>query len=293
MRSSKGSMIMVSVLALAVISLTIVVGLCFYMILSQQRRGQTACDDKALMFANILNQQNRAGQMNAIVERSRELVYLSRQNASAAGALPIPGYQALANQLLLESRESAELVDKERKNQIDITLCDVHNCVTRVVKDSQVPPHPILSWLFEEQPEITTVNFGSVTDVLSSVASPRVLSDLHEYDLKAKYVEKTSNLYYGNINAKLPSPDEDLPFHFASLPAQVDKVDAPPRLVESSVFVSAASIFQKDSPLVQKPPELPSAVQVIGTATIKNGKDSEMHMRLSSSATACSALEAP
>jgi hypothetical protein len=76
---------MISVLLAAVITITVVVGLGFYLILTQQKRGQSACDDKALTFANILNGKDRLGQMNGLVERARELVYLSRQNTYSAG----------------------------------------------------------------------------------------------------------------------------------------------------------------------------------------------------------------
>jgi hypothetical protein len=199
----------------------------------------------------------------------------------------------LAQQLLVEAREGAQAVEGERKNQIDCTLCEVHNCLTQLTKTEQNSTPQMLAWILETQPVITQVNFGSVTNVLASVESPTILDDLHKHDAKEKYVDKASNLYFGNINAKLPAPDDDLLFHFASLPAQINNLAVPPRLVDVGAFVKAATIFEKDNPLVQKPTELPSAVQVIGTSTIKNGKDTEMRLRIAADATACGALEAP
>jgi len=295
-RATEGNALLVTLVVGFGIVLIVLMGLGFYLILSHERRGQSACDEASLTLAKLLNFGDHMGQMNSVVEHARELVYLSRQNDYAASQLGVPAYCALAQQLLVESRESADLVEKERQNQIVYIVDSCRNAIDQIrcSSDNGVKRIVIFPWSFETHPEITKVNCGSIHGTLSSVESPAVLTDLHNFDIKNDYIEPTSNLFRGDINAKLPPPDDDLPFHIASLPAQVKKNEAPPRLVNSEMFVQTACIFHSDEPKgFEKPVELPSAVQILGTLGLKTGKDSKLPLSIVSSATACSALEAP
>lgn len=277
------------------IGFTILVGLGFYLIISHQQRGQAASDQLSMSLAKSLNAGDRVGQLNAVIEHSRELVYLSRENTNLANDLGVRAYQTLAAQLLNEARESANIVDKERDNQIKLAVTESQKAIkeARQGEDKNSGIY-ILPWVLETRPQINQVRLGYIKDTLSSVESPSVLDALQKNDLKKQYIEPTSKLFRGNIDAKLPIPDDDLPFHFSSLPAEVKHIDSPPRMVNATVFVPTATIFDRDKPTtVQKPPELPSAAQVEGSIGVKTGEKTELNLKVVSSATANSALQAP
>lgn len=291
----RGNITALSFLIGGMIGFTVLVGLGFYLILSHQQRGQVACDQLSMCIAKSLNAGDRVGQLNAVVEHSRELVYLSRENTNLANDLGVPSYQQLAAQLLNEARASADIVDKERLNQIKLAVTEAQKSIkdAREGEDKSSGVY-ILPWVLETKPQINQVRLGYIKDTLSSVESPGVLDVLQKHDLKKNFIEPTSKLFKGNIDAKLPTPDDDLPFHFSSLPAEVKHIDSPPRMVNSSVFEQTASVFDREQPTkVQKPAELPSAAQVEGAIGIKTGEKTELNLKCISSATANSALQAP
>lgn len=294
-RSKRGNITALSTLIGGMVVFVILIGMSFYLILSHQQRGQAACDQISVTLAKALNAGDRIGQMNATVEHSRELVHLSRENLITAGNLGVRGYQLMAEQLLLEARDSAGIVDKERENQIKLAISEARTAIKKsepAVREKK--GIFILPWFLETTPVIDQVRFGWIKDTLSSAECPQVLSALQRYDIKKGQVEPISKLFYGNVNAKLPPPDDDLPFHFASLPAEVRHMNAPPRLVNPDAFISTATVFDKDvSDLFQRPVELPSAVQVYGVIGIKTSKQTEFELKIISSATASSALQAP
>jgi len=269
-------------------------GFGFYFILSDQKRGQEQCEGIALNLAKYLNAQNQIGQMNTMVEHCRELVYLSRQAVLAAADSTTPAYSILANQLLEEAKESSLLVDKERHNQIDIAVANCRDSILTLCKAKTNSGYQILPWFFEDKLSIHQVWLGSIKGNLSNIGDAPVIKDLHKFDLEHHYLEKVSNLYYGNINAKLPEPDAKLPFYLSALPARVENTDSPERLANSQAFMSAASIFDDQSPDFSKPEQLPEAVQVAGSIRIiTDSKGSALDIRSSSTANAPGALDNP
>jgi hypothetical protein len=293
----RGSVTALSALIGGLIGFTILVGLGFYLILSHQQRGQAACDQLSMSIAKSLNAGDRVGQLNAVIEHSRELVYLSRENANLAAGLGVPSYQQLAAQLLNEAREAPNIVDKERDNQIKLAVTETQKAIKAAREGEEKSSGVyVLPFVLETRPQINQVYLGYIKDTLSSVESPAVLDELQKNDLKNNYIEPTSKLFRGNINAKLPTPDEDLPFHFASLPAEVKHIDSPPRMVNASVFQSTGTVFDRDpNAKLQKPADLPSAAQVAGSIGVKAGEKTptELNLKCVSSATANSALQAP
>lgn len=284
---------MVSFLLAFLIAMVVLVGMGFDMFLSQQHKGQSDCDETALTIAKSLNDGDRIGQMNAVIERCRELVYVSRESDNAAMSLGISGYVGLAHNLLEESRQSAGLVDTERKNQINLAISELRKFIQAMHEKVKSKGIFLLGWLLDANPEITKAKLGSITGTLSSVESPKALPNLHEFDTKKKYFEPVSNLYSGNLNAKLPPPDDDLTFRFASLPAHVQNFSVPPRLVNPEVFVKSAIVLDKDLTAITKPTDLCSAVQINGITSINTSQGDHWEIEIVSTATASSALEAP
>ncbi len=276
----------------AIVLFTCVIGFAGYMLLAQQKRGQTDTDEIALNMAKLLNDGDRIGQMNNVVERCRELVYISRVNKVTADTLGIEMYQPLAEQLLEESRANSELVEAERKNQIKLAVKNVatfvyqHNMTTKSGSRFRLP------WFQTNFPEIAQVNFGSIQGVQCNVENLQVIGDLRENDLGQNYIQAGSNLYMGNIDAKLPAPDNDLVFKLSSLPCDVGGVVAPVRLTNPDVFTSPCQIVDSEKETGLLPDQLPGALQVVETMDV-SASDNKGSIRLGSTATADGALPPP
>ncbi len=294
-RSVKANMLLFSLMAVGLTILLLFICMGFYIIFFDQNRGQAQCDEMTLNMAEALNIDDRIGQMNTIVEHSRQLVYLSRQAtiASASSEATVP-YISLANQLLEEAKEGAVLVDKERLNQIDIDIANCRDYAKNTRKLNKGQGARILSWFIEDRLDINQIEFGSVENILSNIESPIPITDLYKFDLSKHYVENRSNLYYGNINATLPPPDEKLAFYLSALPARVENTNSPTRLVNSRVFVPGALILDKGLPSKVKPVQLPGAVKVTGSMLIKTDqKDGKIEIGVSSAGSAPGATGRP
>jgi len=294
MRAPKGNMIFLSCLALGLVVLMLVVGFGFYLILSDQKRGQAQCEEIGINLVKLLNGQDQIGQMNTIVEHSRELVYLSRQAVLAASGSNVPAYATLADNLLTEATDSSLLVEKERRNQIDIAVANCRDNVTTLYKAKDQSGYRILPWFFEDQLSIQQVQLGSINGNISNIGGSPAIKDLHKFDLEHHYLETAGNLYYGNIDAKLPEPDAKLHFYLSALPARVENTTSPARLANLEAFTPTALIFDDASPDFSKPIQLPEAVQVTGSMHIvTDNKGSKLDIPASSVATAPGASDSP
>jgi hypothetical protein len=293
-RTPKANMIILSCLAIGLIVLALLVGFGFYLILSDQKRGQAQCDEIALNLAISLNADDRIGQMNTIVEHSRELVYLSRQASLAAPDLNVPACTMLADQLLAEATDSSLLVDNERRNQIDLATAGCRKNVTMLCKGRTKSGYWVLPWFFEDKLNVKQLEFGSIAGNLSNITGPPGIKDLRKFDLDHHYMDAASGLYCSNINAKLPEPDAKLPFYLSALPARVENTDSPSRLANQEAFVPMTLIFDGHSPNFNKPEQLPEAVHVVGNMLIvTNNHRGTLDIPASSVATAPGALDNP
>ncbi len=284
-RKQSGNMLTMTALCIGIAFFCCVVAFAFYMLMSQQKKGQTIADELALDLAKPMNDRNYIGQMNNTVERCRELVYISRMNDDKAQQPMNQLYKTLSAQLLDESRENVRLVEAERKNLILVTITDLHNAILARIKQAPTGKHVQLPWFESYFPELTSVSIGNIKGVESNVENLQVIPSLKEYDLDHKYIQKGSNLYFGNINARLPQPDNDLDFKLSSLPAAVSDTVAPIRLTTPDVFVPSSIIYANQKIQMQKPDQLPGALQVVETMNVAS-RDNQNTVRLSATATA-------
>ena len=262
------------------------------MLLSQQKNGQSGADQYALTSANALNSGDRIGQMNNVIERCRELVYISRVNNGKAQQPMNKLYIALSAQLLDESRENAKLVEEERKNQIKQCVKNMQSAIVATKKVAPTGNRLKMPWFESAYPHIESMKLGYIKSVESNVENLLVIPDLREFDVERKYIQKGSNLYLGNINAKLPAPDDDLDFKLSALPADVKKTISPSRLTSIDVFVPTATIYADDKPLDSKVDQLPGALQVQEQMDVSN-RQANTELKLTSTATANGAAPCP
>jgi hypothetical protein len=132
---------------------------------------------------------------------------------------------------------------------------------------------------------------GSIRGVECNVENLQVIPDLREYDLRQKYIQAGSNLYMGNIDAKLPAPDNDLVFKLSSLPAYVGGTVAPVRLTSPDVF-SGYEVMDSQNETRLIPDQLSGALQVVESMDVA-ARDNKGTIRLSSSVTTNGALPPP
>ncbi len=291
-RREKGSLLTMTALLFGIVLLFCVVGFAFYTLLAQQKKGQATVDETTLNVVRLLNDGDHIGQMNNIVERCRELVYISRANDDKAQWPRNQLYRILSKQLLEESRENAKLVEEERKNQIKLCVKNVQTAIFLHNQKAPTGTRLALPWFGASFPEMYEVKLGYINGVQCNVENLQVIPDLREFDLDKKYIQKGSNLYLGNINAKLPEPDDDLDFKLSSLAAPVVGTVASTRLTAPEVWQPTATVYADQKIRMAIPDQLPGALQIVEMMKVSSGQN-EGTVRLSSTATANGAMPSP
>ena len=211
-RQEIGSMLVLSCL----IGVLIIVGTVFiYDVLSAYINHQLLSDraDRlALEAASKFNQGDRANRMNHLLVQSRDLIFHSRQTYDKTlSNQPYKHLLPLADQLLKQSRQGATLLEQERQRLVAVRLAEVQQSLSNQGFDSSGPA--LFSKLSVEGLDVGTID-GFTSGVPSSYSS----SELREDDLEKRLIDKKTGIYFGEIDAKLPSEDRDLPFKLCSLP---------------------------------------------------------------------------
>ncbi len=268
-RSQSGSMLTMTLLCVGLLLTVCMIGFAFYLLLSEQKRGQTEADKLALEISKCMNENDRIGQINNLVVRNRELVYASRLTANTTVNSNLSFCAPLAQQLLDEASANSVAIDKERKTQITLQQKKIRDVVERYNMHTQNVTTFSLPWWKTYGLQVFQVNGGSLRDVQSNVEHTEIYEDLNFDDKRAKYFQAGSNLYMGNINAKLPAPDNNLDFKITSLPAPVEKLIAPARLANPEIFHFGNLFFEDGKAVTQSFDQIPTAVQVLGRMDVQ------------------------
>jgi Flp pilus assembly protein TadG len=235
-RKSRGNMMLLSVLGFGLLLIFITLGTSFSMVLFVQNQVQRLADQIALTGACQLNDGNRLGQMNNLIGRCRQLVYVSRQNNYQAAGSRQQDLQQLSQQFLDEDRQNAVALEQERGRLQALAVREA----TQAMKDSFAQQSAlytmVLPWLVVKPPTMNKVSFGQIAAIDSNVAAQTGIADLADFDKSKRYVQRASQLYVSNIDAKLPEEDADLHFYLSSLPAPVGDNIAPARSALTSVY---------------------------------------------------------
>lgn len=268
-RRQNGSMLTMTLLCVGLLLTTCMIGFAFYLLLSEQKRGQTEADKLALSIAKCMNEDDRIGQINNLVVRNRELCYASRLTANTTNNSFLSFCSPLAQQLMDEASSGSVAIDRERKTQITMEQNAIRDIVERYNMHTQSTTSFTLPWWKSYALQVFQVNGGSLRDVQSNVEHTEIYEELNEDDKRAKYIQPGSNLYMGNINAKLPAPDNNLDFKLTSLPAPVEKLIAPARLANPEIFRYGNLFFENGKAVRQSFDQIPTAVQVVGRMDVK------------------------
>ena len=259
-RSQRGNMMLMVALVIGMIVVVLLIGFALMLIFSSASRGKNAADELALGAAKILNADDRQGRANILVERSRELVFSSRQNYNDVSRR-LRHLEPLSRQLVDESRQGAQSVEEERQTIMALSKSELSTALKDDAKQLSDRSSINLNWFKTTAPKIIACQVGILKDCDSNVLMPEGYDELKEWDLGGNFVNRANKLYKGNIDAKIPSPDDDLHFRLSALPAPVKGTISGARLLSSEKFEEQASI-DVQSNKVSFGSSLPSALRL-------------------------------
>ncbi|HEY9787827.1 MAG TPA: hypothetical protein V6D17_20740 [Candidatus Obscuribacterales bacterium] len=231
----QGNMLLLTCLIGGLVLIVLLIGITVALLFHSQSRLQAQADRLALAMAERLNRNDRLGQMNNMLELSRELVFASRKDEESAHERT-PHIEPLAKQLLEEAREGARLVNEERTSLAQLTNNELKEMVRQSTEILESSAQLRLPWIRTSAPVIDRLETGRIVAVESNAQAPQGLPELKEMDLVRRYIRSDTQFYRAGVNAKLVSADSDLDYKFSSLPAPVKGTVSPARLTSGAVF---------------------------------------------------------
>ncbi len=279
-------MLSMTILCVSLLLLFCIVGFAFYMLLTEQQRGQGVTDRVALSIAKAINEGDRIGELGNLIALNRELVYTSRNVANyTCNNRDMVFATPLASLLLDEARSSTTDLDKARLLQIQMIKATIKYQVNNYNVNTKVAAHFLLPWWSSYEPQIYQVTCGTILNTSSNVLHNNFFPDLNDEDTRNRYIQPKSNLYNGTIDARLPAPDSDLSFKLTSLSAPVDQTIAPARLVNPEMFKPMANVYENGKYVDTPMPQIPTAIQVF--AKMKVASNSNKQDMIVGSVAAC------
>ncbi|MBX3138654.1 hypothetical protein KF707_20665 [Candidatus Obscuribacterales bacterium] len=262
--------------------------ICFFMVLSQQGRDSSQTDAHALSFASEINGQDWVGEINNMTGFARELVFTSRQECHRVSR-ECPQFNALAKQLLDEARLSSMQVEADKRTLLKDIDASLKVSIRNAEQEQKRKRGLALAWFSTEPSQLESVELGFMDGVSSNVIAPAAIPELKAFDIASKSLDEKSGFYNGNINAKLPEPDNDLDFRICSLPACVKTTVSPARLASNDEFRTLLTLQAGKTTDFSKCEQLPSAVRVhsaMNVSTSAGGKTAAGRVRISSTVAA-------
>lgn len=269
MARKRGNMLAMVALVGLVIAAVLGIGIVVSMMMMSQKRTQGKIETLALSMATSINKDDWVGEMNNMTEFSRELVHTSRNVFNSTNE-KYTRMKPLAIMLMDEARQSALLVESERKNLTVLILKDLQKMTSEAENDKEKQTGIKLPGVSADAAQLKTVDAGYIDGVLSNLTSADGLPELRDYDLQEKYITPKSFVYLSNINAKLPGPDDDLNFQICSLAAASKNSIAPVRLTANNVFKKLMTVGPEVGNDFTKCKQLPSAVQVVSSTKVSS-----------------------
>jgi len=258
----RGNMLaMVALIGTIIIAVLLIGFFCQFLFLSNQKE-RTDADECALSFAHITNDKDRIGQMNTAVERSRELVYGSRlAHDELSKDESDPALEDFSRLMVEEARAGAQLVDSSRRILSDEVSQDLV-IAAKKYKERLTSRAAAKVGIMSVSPAIlSTVEVGVPRGVNANVTAVEAFDELLKQDRQNGYVSKSGFAFVGDVNAKLPAPDNDLDFKLTPLASPIGSGISPPRLTANSVFDSRAVISGEEKQQIHVT-QIPSAVHV-------------------------------
>ncbi len=272
-RTNRGGvlpLLMLAAVVIAVLSLVAIAVCALYMVESKLR---STAENYVLQAGIQFNKDDRIGETNLMVERSREAVYTARKtlNSIESGA---PHVAPLARLLLDDARVGSKLIDEERRQLSGILGKELEVSLTnQIKKDAQAGPVNLM--FFQLQPkEDILVEVGYVRDIPSNAMAPIALNGLRIHDRESGYLYQNTDYYQPDLNTRLPAPDDDLTFRFASLAPRIKNTVADARLITPDDFTGQVILIAPGKLVRPVLKNLPSAVRLVS----RTGVDAPLKM---------------
>ncbi len=292
----RGNMLAMVALVGGIVVVVLLAGFILQMLFLSHQHERTDSDECALSLAHTLNDRDRLGQMNTLVERSRELVYASRTAYQGCAADESDrNLEDLSRLLHEDSRASAQLVELGRQTMTEQVIADLTLCAKVSQKKLKGKTKTSLGWLTISPAKLVRVEYGFTKDVLSNVVTTEAFDDLLRSDKKNGYLDSSGRVFVGNINARLPAPDNDLNFKMCSLASPFGRATSPPRLTANSMFTTKAVLYDGQDNPITRPEQLPSALKVELAAPVSalELRSAPNYLQSASSAAAGGAMPPP
>jgi hypothetical protein len=287
-RKSSGSVLMLVLLITAGFLLLAIAGLTINSFLFQRNRSQEKADSLCLALACKLNAGDRIAQLNHLQAESRELVYLSRQRLEECNQEDLTFIKPLSDELLNEALEGNALLETEKQKQIQLISLELQQEAVNQNREAHNQNPFKLAWLETDAPQIERIELGSVAGVHSNVRSNAAVPELLLSDESRHFLLQKSRLFRADADAKLPTPESQLTFKFASLSASIDGIYSPARNINPEVFISSGCIFDKGQANTPFFDRIPAAVQIVCSMRTVLGEKRDYHGILQFVSTAAS-----
>ena len=237
-RNAKGNFLVLSSVCFAIACVALLMGYSFASLFFVNNRLQGSADEIAIAGAKKLNDKDRIGQLNNMTIRCRQLVYSSRKDLDDTIKI-FPDLKDFAEPLLDEARESAKTLSEERKKVAQLAQTEATQAMQQRFADIKGTYAMTLPWLKVGTPKMGIIKFGKIDEVESNVEQLKGFVDLDKNDETLQLITdnrknaKAMILYKSETpNAlRLPTVDSDLDFQLSSLPAPVDGIIAPARVM--------------------------------------------------------------
>jgi hypothetical protein len=241
-------------------------------------------DSMALEMAKAINDRDRVGELNNMIEYSRESVYCSRETLNTIRARH-PQLRALAETMLDDARDGAKLLERERQTLRAQIIGELKATAKQHCGYLEKLPEIELSFFQIKPRKIERVELGVLTNVPSNANAPSAIEELARFDSNSGYLSAGTRLYRANVDAKLPSPDNDLVFKFSALAPPVETTLAPARLVLQDAFREGQVIVGETASTITANDSLPCALRLQMSMPVKFGSDSHDVRTISNAAT--------
>lgn len=261
-RKSTGNMLSLVVLTMGAIIALALLGLLFNTFLFQCSRAQYKVDALAINLASKINSGDRLGQMNDLVEASRELIYVADENLAQCQTQELDVLTPLCSQLLEEARRGQSLVEDERKHQIQVIVTELTEEAERYNRAAGSIDGLAMLGLKAREPLIKRIEVGYPQKLESNVRDLRMLPDLSKADAEKGNTALQSKLFRANNNARLPGLQHDLSFRFSPLAACTSGVYAPARNANLQAFVRTGTVMANGTGQPCSLEYAPSAVSI-------------------------------
>lgn len=237
-RNQNGNILVITCIAFALVAVSLMMAYSFAGLFFVNNRLQASADEIALAGAKKLNDRDRIGQMNNMVARCRQLVFSSRRDYENTKSV-FPDLEDFAEPLLTEAQDSSYELDRERQRIAALAQAEAKAAMQQKFNEIRPTFAMTLPWLKVGVPQITENNCGKLKDMESNVEELKAFKDLIKNDESKAYVHvpntpsKGLTLYKADVQdgLKLPGPDDNLPFKLSSLPAPVERIIAPARVI--------------------------------------------------------------